>query len=335
MPAGRFVGCSCSSSGWGCPGLSDQFVAGRHGNDDRAAECWTGSSSITSGPTPLTGLVSGSIAMTWLEKRSPTVRWMLVIPAAVGTALLGNLAPSLLDFSGHAVAGDFGGLVAFVVAPLSSAYLGGYLFVTAPAQVAPRGRTAVAAVMLGLVVVGAAIGIISVSAGHNRSIYPSWWWIASSVLTLVAGVFGVVEIASKKIARRAPTRSAELAYSQFGTLPESDEDDHDDVEIEWPADSIQAPDRWGELQAKSMDLRDGSRVEPGDLLRYKETGVGRYVGTQTNKSIEHAVIEYADRGQLRVPVDEGTWGLSKVSNSSPIDKLQKERPLPDETHPID
>ena len=260
--------------------------------------------------------------MSWLEKRSPIVRWLLVVPAAIGAALLGNLAPSLLDFSGHAVAGELGGLVAFVIAPFSSAYLGGYLFVTGPAQVAPRGRTAVASLMVALVVVGSAIGIITVAAGHNRSIYPGWWWIVSGALTLVAGIVGLIEVASRK-----PDRASAIPHvpsrSLFATPPEADDTDKD-VEFEWPADSIQAPDRWGVLEAKGLHLRDGSRVDPGDLLRYKEIGVGRYMGTQTNKGIEHAVIVYADRGQLRVPIDEGTWGLSQVSISTPMDKIHKD-----------
>jgi hypothetical protein len=246
--------------------------------------------------------------MSWLEKRSPLVRWLLVIPAAIGAAVLGNLAPSLLDFSGHAAAGDFGGLVAFVLAPFISAFFGGYVFVTGPAQVAPRGRTAVASVMVSLVVIGAAIGIITVATGHNRSIYPSWWWIASGVLTLVAGVFGVIEIATKKADHRTPTPG----YSPFVTVPTRDEEDADDE----PADP------WGEIQATGIEVRPGIAVEPGDVLRYGGAGVGRFVGTQTYEGKNFALLRYADSQTLFIPMDK-TNAFEKVSDSTPLDRLPK------------
>jgi hypothetical protein len=246
--------------------------------------------------------------MSWLEKRSTFVRWLLVIPAAVGAALLGNIAPMTLDWTGHAAAGALGGLVAFVVAPFSAAYLGGYLFVTGPTQVAPRGRTAVASVLFALVVIGSAIGVITVVAGHYSSIYPGWWWIASGVLTLVAGVFGLIEVASNKDDQRATTRG----YSPFVTVPTPDEEDSDDE----PANP------WGEIEAKGIEVRPGVSIEPGDVLRYGGAGVGRFVGTQTYEGKNFALLRYADSQTLFIPIDK-TNVFEKVSDSTPLDKLPK------------
>src|SRR5487761_673806 len=254
--------------------------------------------------------------MSWLEKRSTFVRWLLVIPAAVGAALLGNIAPMTLDWTGHAAAGALGGLVAFVVAPFSAAYLGGYLFVTGPAQVAPRGRTAVASVMFALVVIGSVIGVITVAAGRYRSIYPGWWWIVSAVLTFAAGVAGLVEIASKKNDRQSET--GESAYSPFGTLPEFDKDEDDDDELANP---------WGEIEAEGIEVRPGVRVEPGDILRYGGAGVGRFVGTQTYEGKNFALLRYADSQTLFIPMDK-TNVFEKVSDSTPLDRLPKTEPMP-------
>ena len=252
--------------------------------------------------------------MSWLEKRSPLVRWLLVIPAAVGAALLGNIAPATLDWTGRAAAGALGGLAAFVVAPFSAAYLGGYLFVTGPAQVAPRGRTAVASVLFALVVVGAAIGVITVVTGHERSVYPGWWWVVMSVLTLSAGLVALVEIASRTNDRRGPAPNAESAYSPFGKLPDSDEDEDDE-----PANP------WGEIEATGIEVRPGVRVEPGDVLRYGGAGVGRFAGTQTHEGKNFALLRYADSQTLFIPIDKANI-FEKVSDSTPLDRLPKNEP---------
>jgi len=255
--------------------------------------------------------------MSWLENRSPIVRWLLVIPAAIGAALLGNLAPTLLDFSGHAAAGDFGGLVAFAIAPFSSAFLGGYVFVTGPAQVAPRGRTAVASVMFALVVIGSALGIITIAAGHNQSIYPGWWWIASGVLTLGAGLLALIEIAGKQADHRTPTPG----YSPFVSVPTPDDEEDADDE---PAIE-QTPHRWGEIEAKAIDVRSGVKAEPGDLLRHNTAGVGRFGGTQMYDDNEFAILTYADSERLFIPIDKAA-ALEKVSASTPLDKLPNSEP---------